>query len=183
MIPRGIGALTRLRGLNFSWNSLSGEIPENIGELKQLESLDLSNNELSGEIPSSMTALTSLSHINLSYNTLSGKIPFGNQLGTFDASSYIGNIGLCGFPLTNSCPGNGLDPPAHADDGDGLEDISLYLGFAVGFVLGLWVIFCVMLFKRKWRISFFLFVEGLQDKIYVTAILRWASLKSKLVET
>ncbi|KAM0921624.1 hypothetical protein ACQ4PT_006600 [Festuca glaucescens] len=184
VIPQGIGALIGLRGLNFSWNSLSGEIPKNIGELKQLESLDLSNNELSGEIPSSMTAITSLSHINLSYNTLSGKIPFGNQLGTFDASSYIGNIGLCGFPLTNSCPaGNGLNPPAHADDGDGLEDISLYLGFVVGFVLGLWVIFCGMLFKRKWRISYFLFVEGLQDKIYVTAVLGWANLKSKLVKT
>jgi hypothetical protein len=52
-----------------------------------------------GEIPSSMTAITSLSHINLSYNTLSGKIPFGNQLGTFDASSFIGNIGFMWFPL------------------------------------------------------------------------------------
>jgi hypothetical protein len=180
VIPQGIGALTGLRGLNFSWNILSGE---NIGELKQLESLDLSNNELSGEIPSSMASITSLSYINLSYNTLSGKIPFGNQLGTFDASSYIGNIGLCGFPLTNSCPGNGLSPPAHADDGDGLDDISIYLGFAVGFVLGLWVIFCVMLFKRKWRISYFLFVERLQDKIYVTVVLRWAKLKRKLVKT
>ncbi|XP_047048017.1 receptor-like protein EIX2 [Lolium rigidum] len=183
VIPQGIGALIGLRGLNFSWNSLSGEIPENIGELKQLESLDLSNNELSGEIPSSMASITSLSHINLSYNTLSGKIPFGNQLRTFDASSYIGNIGLCGLPLTNSCPGNGLSPPAHADDGDGLEDISIYLGFAVGFVLGLWVIFCVMLFKRKWRISYFLLVERLQDKIYVTVVLRWANLKRKLVKT
>lgn len=182
VIPQGIGARIGLRGLNFSWNSLNGETPENIGELKQLESLDLSNNELSGEIPSSITGLTSLSHINLSYNTLFGKIPFGNQIGTFDASSYIGNIGLCGFPLT-SCPGNGLNPPAHADDGDGLEDISLYLGFVVGFVLGLWVIFCVMLFKRKWRISYFMFVEGLQDKIYVTVVLRWANLKSKLVKT
>uniref|UniRef100_A0ACD5XHH3 Uncharacterized protein n=1 Tax=Avena sativa TaxID=4498 RepID=A0ACD5XHH3_AVESA len=181
VIPQGIGALIGLRGLNFSWNSLGGEIPENIGELKQLESLDLSNNDLSGEIPSSMTALTSLSHVNFSYNTLSGKIPFGNQLGTFDVSSYIGNIGLCGFPLTNSCPGNELSPPADADDGDGLEDISLYLGFTVGFVLGLWVIFCVMLLKRKWRISYFLSVEGLQDKIYVTAVLKWANLKSKLL--
>jgi hypothetical protein len=136
-----------------------------------------------GEIPSSMTAITSLSHINLSYNTLSGKIPFGNQLGTFDASSFIGNIGLCGFPLNNSCPENGLSPPAHGDDGDGSEDIYLYLGFGVGFVLGFCVIFCLMLLKREWRISYFLFVEGLQDKIYVTAVLGWANLKSKLVKT
>lgn len=183
VIPREIGSLAGLRSLNFSWNSLSGAIPEKIGELKQLESLDLSNNELSGEIPSSMTALTSLSYMNLSYNTLSGKIPTGNQFQTFDASNYIGNIALCGYPLTNNCTGNSSSGPKHADHGDVSEDISLYLGLAVGYILGLWVVFCVMLFKKRWRTAYFIFVEGLQDKIYVAVVLRWANLKRKVGET
>ena len=183
VIPRDIGGLIGLRSLNLSLNSLSGAIPEKFGELKQLESLDLSNNELSGEIPSSMTALTSLSHMNLSYNNLSGKIPTGNQLQTFDASDYIGNIGLCGYPLTNNCTGNSSSRPTHVDHGDGSEDISLYLGLAVGYVLGLWVVFCVMLFKKRWRTVYFRFIEGLQDRIYLAVVLRWANLKRKLGKT
>jgi len=105
-IPQDIGALIALKAFNLSWNQLSGEIPVSIGQLKELESLDLSNNGLSGEIPSSMSALTYLSTMNLSYNHLSGKIPTGNQFETFNASVYMGNIGLCGRPLTGSCPGN-----------------------------------------------------------------------------
>ncbi|KAM3196536.1 hypothetical protein ACQJBY_072301 [Aegilops geniculata] len=130
-----------------------------------------------------MTGLTSLSRMNLSYNNLSGKIPTGNQFQTFDASDYIGNIGLCGYPLTNNCTGNSLSGPTHADHGDGSDDISLYLGLAVGYILGLWVVFCVLLFKKRWRIAYFIFVEGLQDKIYVAMVLRWANLKRKVGET
>ncbi|VAH99411.1 receptor-like protein EIX1 [Triticum dicoccoides] len=182
-IPQDIGALIGLRSLNFSWNNLSGAIPEKIGQLKQLESLDLSNNELFGEIPSSMTDLTSLSHMNLSYNNLSGKIPTGNQFQTFDASDYIGNIGLCGYPLMNNCTGNSSSGPTDADHGDGSDDISLYLGLAVGYILGLWVVFCAMLFKKRWRTAYFIFVEGLQDKIYVAVVLRWANFKRKVRET
>ncbi|KAF7046367.1 hypothetical protein CFC21_055397 [Triticum aestivum] len=183
VIPPEIGSLAGLRSLNFSWNSLSGAIPEKIGKLMQLESLDLSNNELSGEIPSSMTALTSLSYMNLSYNTLTGKIPTGNQFHTFDASDYIGNIGLCGYPLTNNCTGNSSSGPTHADHGDGSNDISFYLGLAVGYILGLWVVFCVILFKKRWRSAYFIFVEGLQEKIYVAVVLRWANLKRKVGKT
>ncbi|KAF7046375.1 hypothetical protein CFC21_055405 [Triticum aestivum] len=149
----------------------------------QLESLDLSNNELSGEIPSSTTALTSLCYMNLSYNTLTGKIPTGNQFHTFDASDYIGNIGLCGYPLTNNCTGNSSSGPTHADHGDGSDDISFYLGLAVGYILGLWVVFCVILFKKRWRSAYFIFVEGLQEKIYVAVVLRWANLKRKVGKT
>lgn len=102
-IPEEIGALVGLMNLNLSRNKLSGNIPKSIGYLQLLESLDLSNNKLSGSIPSSLSNLTFLSHLDLSYNNLSGIIPSGRQLQTLDPSSYEGNNGLCGFPLSIEC--------------------------------------------------------------------------------
>ncbi|XP_025801224.1 receptor-like protein EIX2 [Panicum hallii] len=177
-IPQDIGALIALKGFNLSWNQLSGEIPVSIGQLKALESLDLSHNGLSGEIPSSMSALTSLSSMNLSYNDLSGKIPAGNQIETFNASVYMGNIGLCGPPLTWSCPGNSSSQDTHGNHHD-LGDISLNLAVIIGFVLNLWVVFCLMLFKKSWRVAYFVFVDELYDKIYVTVVVRFAIWKRK----
>ncbi|TVU03097.1 hypothetical protein EJB05_51381, partial [Eragrostis curvula] len=123
-----------------------GEIPVNIGQLNQLESLEISHNELSGVIPPSMSALTSLSIISVSYNDLSGNIPTGNQFETFGASSYIGNIGLCGRRITESCPGNASSQHTHGHHLD-LEDASLYLAMITGFVLNLWTVFFVLLLK------------------------------------
>ncbi|KAL6880478.1 hypothetical protein ACP4OV_012043 [Aristida adscensionis] len=177
-IPRDIGALIALKGFNLSWNRFSGEIPMKIGELKQLESLDLSHNELSGEIPSSMSTLTFLGYMNLSYNELSGKIPTGNPFDTFDASAYVGNIGLCGLPLTEVCPTNASSQCTHGSCHD-LDNISSYLAMSIGFVLNNWVVFCVMLFKKSWRDAYFQFVDELHDKIYVFLIIRCARLKSK----
>ncbi|XBI14900.1 hypothetical protein VPH35_057414 [Triticum aestivum] len=164
-IPEGISALIALKSLNFSWNHLTGRIPKNIGNLKALESLDLSHNELSGEIPSSISAITSLSRFNLSYNNLSGQIPAGNQLQALDdrASSYIGNIGLCGPPLLKSCSPNATIITPATDDGDHHHGVgtSIYLSMVVGFVFGLWVVFCVMLFKKRWRYAYFRFTDNM----------------------
>ncbi|XP_059656639.1 receptor-like protein EIX1 [Cornus florida] len=100
-IPEEITNLVALGTLNFSMNYLSGRIPENIGNLRNLETLDLSNNNLSGPIPQSLSSLFFLNHLNLSHNNLVGKIPTGNQLQTFDDPSiYEGNPLLCGLPLT-----------------------------------------------------------------------------------
>lgn len=107
-IPKEIGSLVELVNLNLSWNQLAGNIPDQIGELHQLTSLDLSYNQFSGEIPSSLSNLTFLSYLNLSYNNLSGRIPRGHQLDTLNADDpslmYIGNPGLCGYPLAKNCP-------------------------------------------------------------------------------
>ncbi|CAL5067724.1 unnamed protein product [Urochloa decumbens] len=156
-IPNEITSLVGLITLNVSHNQLSDKIPEQIGLLQSLESLDLSWNELSGEIPSSLSGMTMLSKLNLSYNNLSGIIPSGNQLQALidPASSFIGNSYLCGPPLSKNCSG----PEAARGHHDGHQSDSdvryLYVGMAVGFVLGLWVVFVTFLFARTWRAAYF----------------------------
>ncbi|RCV26082.1 hypothetical protein SETIT_5G217000v2 [Setaria italica] len=162
-IPDEITYLVGLMGLNISHNQLSGEIPVKLGQLQSMESLDLSWNELSGEIPSSLSGMTMLSKLNLSYNNLSGRIPSGNQLQTLTdpASSYIGNNYLCGPPVSRNCSAPevaGRHHDGHQSDSDVRY---FYVGMAVGFVLGLWVVFVAFLFARTWRAAYFQMFDNL----------------------
>jgi hypothetical protein len=161
-IPEEISYLVALKSLNLSWNTFSGKISENIGTLAQVESLDLSHNKLSGEIPASLSALTSLSRLNLSYNNLTGEVPSGDQLRTLEDPEYIyiGNPGLCGPPLSHKCsqPVPIPSTPEHHDD---LNDVTSFLiAMGCGYVMGIWMVFCTFLFKRKWR---FIFVDCVVD--------------------
>ncbi|XP_071715507.1 receptor-like protein 7 [Rutidosis leptorrhynchoides] len=104
VIPSTIGRLKALYFLNVSHNEFSGTIPSSMGNLSQLEALDMSSNGLTGQIPSELTSLLFLSFLNLSYNQLEGRIPTGNQLQTFENTSYLGNSKLCGAPLSKKCP-------------------------------------------------------------------------------
>jgi len=177
-IPEEITLLKGLTNLNLSNNQLIGTIPNKVGDLKLLESLDLSYNEFSGAIPSSLSALTYLSHLNLSYNNLSGAIPSGQQLQALDNQMYIyiGNPGLCGDPVGRNCS-------THDAEQSGLEDIdhmpSVYLAMSIGFVVGLWTVFCTMLMKRTWRDAFFQFIDMIYDMIYVQVAIRWAHVMEK----
>ena len=157
------------------------KVPPNIGALVQVKSHGLSHNKLSSEIPTSLSALTSLSHLNLSYNNLSGTIPSGSQLQVLDdqASIYIGNPGLCGPPISKKCPETGLIPAAPGDNKNGSDSVSLFVATSCGYVMGLWTVFCVFLFKAKWRIASFTFYDGLFDWVYVHVAVGWASLTRK----
>ncbi|KAH0733763.1 hypothetical protein KY285_009470 [Solanum tuberosum] len=102
-IPSIMGDLIAVRILNLSHNGLQSHIPQSFGDLSSVESLDLSGNQLSGEIPQQLASLTSLSFLNLSHNHLQGCIPQGPQFYTFESSSYEGNDGLRGFPVSKNC--------------------------------------------------------------------------------
>ncbi|KAL2334844.1 hypothetical protein Fmac_016057 [Flemingia macrophylla] len=105
-IPREIGYLLGLVSLNLARNNLHGEIPSEFGNLTGLDFLDLSRNHLSGQIPFSLSKIDGLGVLNLSNNDLGGRIPREGHLQTFDASSFEGNLDLCGEPLSKSCPGD-----------------------------------------------------------------------------
>uniref|UniRef100_M1BAV9 Verticillium wilt disease resistance protein n=2 Tax=Solanum tuberosum TaxID=4113 RepID=M1BAV9_SOLTU len=141
-IPETLGNLILLIHLNFSHNALTGRIPNAIGKLTLLESLDLSVNQLSGRIPDEIASFTFLSFLNLSFNQLSGRIPSGNQLQTFSADSFEGNIGLCDFPLKKTCS----DTKETEREIDG-KYISFALGSSVGFGIITWLI----LHSRKYN--------------------------------
>ncbi|GLT38711.1 hypothetical protein SLA2020_129410 [Shorea laevis] len=142
-IPEELGELNSLHLLNLSHNGLTGQIPLSMGKMAELEALDLSSNKLEGKIPEQLTNLTFLSVLNLSHNKLEGEIPQGKQFNTFSNDSYIGNSGLCGFPLTKKChneeePGA---PPSKFDEED--DSAALFewkfalAGYGCGLVLGL----------------------------------------------
>uniref|UniRef100_A0A0E0RF61 non-specific serine/threonine protein kinase n=1 Tax=Oryza rufipogon TaxID=4529 RepID=A0A0E0RF61_ORYRU len=131
-IPKTIGELILLHGLNMSHNALTGPIPPQLGRLNQLESLDLSSNKLSGEIPNELASLNFLSTLNLSYNVLVGRIPDSFQFSTFSNSSFLGNTGLCGPPLSRQCD-NPKGPTEMPYTSEKSIDVVLLLFTALGF--------------------------------------------------
>ncbi|KAM5573170.1 hypothetical protein ABKV19_012949 [Rosa sericea] len=189
-IPPSIASMTELISLNLSRNKLTGKLHENFGNLKMLESLDLSINQISGKIPASFASLNFLSVLDLSHNNLSGRIPSGTQLQGFNASQYMGNLGLCGPPLTQSCPGEGTVQ----DDGivrgteidnkeqvsDGLINLGFFISAVLGFVTGFWMVCGSLLLKTSWRYAYFRFLDNAKDWIYVKTTVYKAKVRRTL---
>ncbi|KAK9218200.1 hypothetical protein WN943_006837 [Citrus x changshan-huyou] len=143
-IPASIANLKGLQVLNLQYNNLQGLIPSCLGNLTNLESVDLSNNKFSGRIPQQLVELTFLAFFNVSDNYLTGLIPQGKQFATFDNTSFDGNSGLCGKPLSKGCESG--EAPSNEDHTEGSEE-SLFsgasdwkiilIGYAGGLVAGL----------------------------------------------
>nr|XP_048337083.1 receptor-like protein 7 [Ziziphus jujuba var. spinosa] len=142
-IPSTLWGLRSLVMLNLSSNNFTGLIPSSLGNLKELESLDLSNNKLFGKIPQQLTALTFLAYLNLSHNQLVGQLPQGGQVSTFQDSSFEGNLGLCGIPLSRKCETPPL--PASNDDYNNEKSDSIFgfgwkavvVGYGCGLLIGM----------------------------------------------
>ncbi|XP_028102786.1 receptor-like protein 43 [Camellia sinensis] len=132
--------LTIFKAVDFSHNKFHGNIPTSIGRLKALIFLNFSGNGLSG--------------FDVSQNNLTGLIPQGQQFATFSNTSYEGNPGLCGFPLSKKCGENKvvespfLQSRKYELDGFGWEVV--FMGYGCGVVLGLAIGSCMTQRKEEW---------------------------------
>nr|GLL20290.1 probable LRR receptor-like serine/threonine-protein kinase At4g31250 [Ipomoea trifida] len=109
-----------LKNLKLSRNKFSGEIDDTFfSGMRSLKKLYLSHNEFEGTIPASLIISKRLLELKLNDNAFEGKIPYmkvprikfvnfsDNHLegeipttfSRFPASSFKGNLGLCGKPL------------------------------------------------------------------------------------
>ncbi|WVZ14763.1 hypothetical protein V8G54_012329 [Vigna mungo] len=179
-IPNEIGYLLGLVSMNLSRNNLNGEIPSYIGNLNLLEFLDLSRNNLSGNIPSTLPNIDSLGVLDLSYNNLSERIPRGRHFETFGASSFEGNIHLCGEQLNKSCPGDETiqkpqEPVIDSEDDNSVFYTALYTSLGLGFFAGFWGFLGPMLLWQAWRIAYMRFLNRLIDYILVMVELNIAN--------
>ncbi|CAH9075597.1 unnamed protein product, partial [Cuscuta epithymum] len=87
--------MNSLKKLHLAGNSFVGPIPGSLATLGKLVELMLENNKFDGKIPDFKQERFTL--VNLSNNLLEGQIPVA--LSHLNASSFAGNIGLCGLPL------------------------------------------------------------------------------------
>ncbi|XP_017647777.2 receptor like protein 28-like [Gossypium arboreum] len=166
-IPKVIGKLNLLKGLNLSHNNLNGGIPTSIGNLTSLEWLDLSSNRLSGTIPNRLADLPFLSSLNVSENQLHGQIPQGKQFNTFGNDSYEGNKGLCGFPVSKGCKIIEPAPPNVLEKDGSKSNIAcgwkvVLIGYGCGVVFGMamgYVVFQTG--KLRWLVNL---VENQHEK-------------------
>ncbi|RWR76840.1 putative inactive leucine-rich repeat receptor-like protein kinase [Cinnamomum micranthum f. kanehirae] len=170
-IPFELGNMTAVRALNLSHNLLEGPIPTSFQNMKDLESLDLSHNNLIGRIPQEITKLNFLTTLTLAFNNLSGEIPYQGKFFTFSGSSFEGNPGLCGKPLTINCSSDiPLNPNDEKRGGGGEEehgildnDLFFYSCLAISYCMGFWGVIAFLFFNKDWRRKLFTTMDAVQD--------------------
>ncbi|XWS13923.1 hypothetical protein CRYUN_Cryun36dG0080500 [Craigia yunnanensis] len=173
---------------------MKGQMLEYSTTLNLVRSIDFSNNSLSGEIPMEVTSLFELQSLNLSHNLLTGKIPkrIGEirslesadfSLQSFDPSSYDGNQ-LCGLPLPEKCSANGTVfrnvGNGGGEHGNGFEIFWFCLGMPFGFVIGFWRVFGPLAIDRpRSSVEITLGQDSVNSRYLRTE--SWAGMLSKIL--
>lgn len=146
--PGSVTRLTRLTRLDLSSNNFTGTIPFAVNNLTHLTGLFLENNGFSGKLPSISADLV---NFNVSYNKLNGSIP--NKLTTFPASSFAGNLDLCGGPLPPCnpffpapAPSPSVNPPPNPGHKKSKKlSTGAIVAIAVGSALALFLLLLILL--------------------------------------
>ncbi|OAY35513.1 probable LRR receptor-like serine/threonine-protein kinase At4g37250 [Manihot esculenta] len=100
-LPSGFGAV---QVVDLSSNLINGSLPQGFGGTS-LQYLNISYNKLSGPIPPEFASqIPGNATVDLSFNNLSGEIPDSTVFLNQKASSFTGNLDLCGEPSRNPCP-------------------------------------------------------------------------------
>jgi hypothetical protein len=106
-----------------------------------------------GNILQSLSRLTFLRYLDLSYNNPTGSIPSESQLDTLYAANplmYMGNLGLCGPPLTKNYSSNYKPRQLRRIQGEYTN--FFYLGLGCGFIVGNWAISFTLLYKKSFTL-------------------------------
>ncbi|XP_073145259.1 receptor-like protein EIX2 [Henckelia pumila] len=176
-IPPEITSLDSLFALNISRNNLVGSIPSNIDQLELLNSLDLSRNNLLGCIPDSLSQLSHLGVLNLSFNNFTGRIPWNTHMQTFNSFSFVGNPGLCGPPLSNSCPEDHKKSNSTGmnvlDNHDELVSTGFYISLMLGFIFGFWGVLGTLILNRSCRYIWFRMLIDVNNWLCVKIAVNW----------
>lgn len=132
-LPSSLSGLGNLKRLDVSDNGFSGNLPD-LSRISGLLTFLAEDNQLTGGIPD--FDFSNLQEFNVSNNRLSGPIPdVGDH---FNQTSFLGNLDLCGRPLTNACP-----PPGKK--GSSKKDYLIYSGYAaIALIIICLVTFIVM---------------------------------------
>ena len=112
----------------------------------------------------SLAQLTFLEWFNVSHNNLTGSIPQGKQFNTFENSSFEGNLGLCGNPLSKICWVSDSSPPPPSiskqsqDSTGSLFEFGwkiVLVGYGFGLIVGMIIGNIVASKKYDWLIKTF----------------------------
>ncbi|MBA0744767.1 hypothetical protein Gogos_007378 [Gossypium gossypioides] len=155
--PPSLTGLTRLSRLDLSSNNFTGPIPFGVNNLTQLTGLFLQNNRFSGSLPSINS--DGLNEFNVANNSLNGSIP--DTLSKYPASSFAGNLGLCGgplppcnpfFPSPAPSPSEPISPPTSGKKSRNLSTGGI-IGIAVGsaFAALLLLLFLILCLRKRQR--------------------------------
>lgn len=153
--PGSLPGLTRLNRLDLSMNNFTGTIPFSINNLTHLTGLLLQNNSFTGTLPSINPP--GLVDFSVADNHLNGSIP--TALSKFPASSFAGNIDLCGGPLPPCTPFFPSPSPSPSTEPKTLPSnkkskklsTAAIVGIAVGSAIGVLLLLLLLFFCLRRR--------------------------------